>query len=167
MKKTTLLFLIGIIFTSCATTKTGTVKTMDIIGPGVLHMPVVVDLDVKQTKATTTETFSNTKSLEIAKNEVVRKLTKEQNADLLVEPTFESKTSNGKTTLTVVGFPANYKNFRSIEEKDLKLLEVKPGYLQKAETYQPTVVEKKRKKGVGWIILAVVLAGIGAATAGF
>ena len=106
---------------------------MDVVGPGVIHKPVVVDLNVKSEKVEVTTTFNGIESLENAKNNVVRKLLKEQDADVLVEPTFETVTKNGKTELTVKGWPANtYNNFRPIEEKDLKLLEVKPSYLQKS-----------------------------------
>lgn len=103
-------------------------------------------------------------SLDAAKNEAVRDLLKEKNADILVEPTFDSSTKMGKTTLTVHGWVANYKNFRPVEEKDIKFLEIKPNYLQKAETYQP-VTEKKKTKGLGWLVVAgLAIAGGIAAT---
>jgi hypothetical protein len=158
MKKLIFLFTLSALVASCSVTKSGTAKSMDIIGPGVLHKPVVVDLNVKPEKAEVTTTFTGIESVENAKNEVVRKLLKEQNADVLVEPTFETISKNGKTELTVKGWPATYKNFRPIEEKDLKLLEVKPSYLQKAETYQPVIQEKKNRAGL-WIALSAILVG--------
>lgn len=158
MKKIILLFTLGIVFTSCSVTRSGTAKSMDIVGPGVLHKPVVVDLNVSSEKSEVTSTFSGIESMDNAKNDVVRKLLKEKNADVLVEPTFETMTKNGKTELTVRGWPATYKNFRPIEEKDLKLLEVKPSYLQKAETYQAVTEEKKKSKGI-WVILGTILIG--------
>lgn len=158
MKKIILLFTLGIVITSCSVTKSGTAKSMDIIGPGVLHKPIVVDLNVKSEKSEVTTTFSGIESIQNAKNEVVRKLLKDQNADVLVEPTFETLSKNGKTELTVRGWPATYNNFRPIEEKDLKLLEVKPSYLQKAETYQPIIQEKKKRTGL-WIALSAILVG--------
>ncbi|UGS21863.1 hypothetical protein [Flavobacterium cyclinae] len=158
MRKITFLAFLGIILTSCSVTKSGTAKSMDVVGPGVIHKPVVVDLNVKPEKVEVTTTFNGIESLENAKNNVVRKLLKEQDADVLVEPTFETVTKNGKTELTVKGWPATYNNFRPIEEKDLKLLEVKPSYLQKADTYQPVIQEKK--KNTGWLVtLGVVLLG--------
>ena len=164
MKKIISIFLLGIILTSCSVTKSGTAKSMDIVGPGVIHKPVVVDLNVKQEKSEVTTTFSGIESLENAKNSVVRKLLKEQNADVLVEPTFETVTKNGKTELTVKGWPATYNNFRSIEEKDLKLLEVKPSYLQKAETYQPVLQEKSKNKGLLVTLGVILVGGLVAAT---
>ena len=84
-------------------------------------------------------------SLEAAKNEIVRNLLNENNADLLVEPKFESKTKNGKTDLTVTGWLAFYKNFRTIEEKDIKLLELRPAVINRVETNQSTILEKVKK----------------------
>lgn len=149
MRKITFLFALGVMFTSCSVTKSGTAKSMDIVGPGVIHKPIVVDLDVNQVKSVSTSTFSGIESMQNAKNDVVRQLLKEHNADVLVEPTFETESKNGKTQLTVKGWPATYKNFRPIEEKDLKFLEVRPNYLQKAETYQPVMQEKSKIKVYG------------------
>jgi DNA/RNA endonuclease YhcR with UshA esterase domain len=164
MKKA-MFILISLSLISCSTTKSGTAKTMDIVGSGVIHKPVIVDLDVKQEKASKTVVLTNVLSLDNAKNEAVRELLKEKSADILVEPTFDSKTKNGKTELTVYGWTANYKNFRQVEEKDIKLLEISPS-LRKAETYQP-VVEKKKGKGLGWAIGgAAILVGAIIATSG-
>jgi hypothetical protein len=43
--------LISLSLMSCSTTKSGTAKTIDIVGAGVIHKPIVVDLEVKQEKA--------------------------------------------------------------------------------------------------------------------
>ena len=110
---------------SCKTVKTGTAKSIDILGTGVIHTPVIVDLDVNQQKISKTIILKNMVSLENAKSEIIRELLNENNADLLVEPKFISKTKNGKTEVTVTGWLAFYKNFRSLEEKDIDLLKVK------------------------------------------
>jgi len=81
-------------------------------------------------------------SLTNAKNEIIRVLLNENNADLLVEPKFDSKTKNGKTELTVTGWLAYYKNFRTIEEKDLKLIEIRPAVIRQVETNQSSLLEK-------------------------
>ncbi len=157
MKKIILLS-IAITLTSCSTSKSGTAKTMDIAGPGIIHKPVVADLDVKQDKVEKTVEVKNLTSLENAKNEVVRDLLKERNADILVEPSFYSTTKGSKTELTVFGWTANYKNFRQVEEKDIKFLEIKPSLLQKADVYQP--ITEKKKSSIGWIIAGgLIIAG--------
>ena len=163
MKKV-LLLLSLIILASCSTTKSGTSKSIDIVGPGVIHKPVIADLDVSQEKISASSTFERLESMEVAKNEVIRKALKNSNADVLVEPTFESTTTNGKTDLTVSGWPAKYKNFRQVNEEDIKFLEIQPHYLRKAEVSETSTVEKKRGNGLLWIIL-VLAAGAGAAAA--
>lgn len=166
MKKVVLSLAIAGALVSCATTKTGTAKTIDIVGSGVMYKPVIADLNIQQEKVSKTVTVSNIESLEVAKNQAVRELIKENKADLLVEPTYESSTQNNRTELTVYGWPATYKNFRQVEEKDLKFLEIKPSYLQKAETTQPAVQEKKGN-GLLWGILgAAAIAGVAIAVTG-
>jgi hypothetical protein len=135
--------LLSLTLFSCQTVKTGTAKSIDISGVGVIHKPVIADLDVKKEKKTKTIMLKNLESLENAKNEIIRELLNENNADLLVEPKFESKTKNGKTELTVTGWLAYYKNFRTIEEKDIKLLEVRPAIINRVETSQSSILEKK------------------------
>lgn len=166
MKKILLTGILAFAMISCSTVQSGTSKTIDIVGAGVIHKPVIADLNVNQEKVSKTVTFSNMESIEISKNNVVRELLKEKNADVLVEPTYESTTKNGVTELTVYGWTATYKNFRQIEEKDIKFLEVKPTFIQKAETSQ-SAVETKKIGGLGWIIggAAVVIGAVLAATA--
>ena len=164
MKKILLLAFAVSSLISCSTVQSGTSKTMDIVGTGVIHKPVIADLNVSQEKVSRTMTFTNLQSLETAKNSVVRELLKEKDADVLVEPTFDSSTKNGTTELTVYGWAATYKNFRQVEEKDLKVLEVRPNFIQKAETTQPAT-ELKKGGGIGWIIggAALVVAAVLAA----
>ena len=157
MNKLLLVFSASVMLTSCVTTRIGTAKTMDITGQGVMHKPVIVDLDVKQEKVSKTVILKDVVSIDNAKNEVVRDLLREKNADVLVEPSFDSKTKNSTTELTVFGYAASYKNFRNIEEKDIKFLELKPNALQKADVYQP-VVNNGKGKGKGlWILLGSLL----------
>lgn len=138
--------LIALLFTSCATTSTGSSKSLDIVGPGVLHLPVVADLEVSQQRVSYSKTFSVTGEVgSTAKNEVIRELLKQHNSDVLIEPIFESTKSGAKLELTVTGFPAKYKNFRTIQKSDIELIEATPGFIQKAEENISGVILNKKK----------------------
>ena len=153
--------------TSCTVLKTNTAKTMDIYGSGVIQKPVVVDLDVKEAKVTGTSTETQGKAIDMIKQEAVADAIKKASADILVEPTFETITSNGKITVTVTGFPGTYKNFRIIKDtNDVKLL--KAGIIHKAEVYEPTKVSpKKNPKAAiigtvtGLLLMFVILGAAG------
>lgn len=142
-------FIIAAAFSSCSVVKTTTSKSFDIYGAGVVQTPVLVDLDVEETKVTGTASGSTSESFESIKQKAVANAIEVANADVLVEPTFKTTTSNGTVFAEVVGFPATYKNFRTIQEKDIDLLEA--GIVQKAEVYEPKSDNKKpNKKGVIW-----------------
>lgn len=132
------------ILTSCSVVKTNTSKTMDIYGAGVLHKPVIVDLEVKEIRVTGMATLTKGVSLEPVKQEAVADALRKSGADVLVEPKFETKTSGGRTTATVTGFPATYKNFRSITLEDVKLLRV--GVTQKAAVSESGNLLKKKRR---------------------
>lgn len=150
MKKNIFLILgFALMLSSCMVIKTNTNKTMDIYGAGVIQKPVLVDLDVKETKVVGTATASQNISVEIVKQEAVTDALKKSNADVLVEPKFETVTSAGKTTATVTGFPATYKNFRPVTADDVKLMDV--GITQKASVYEQPKTQPK-KGGVGAIV---------------
>ena len=132
------------ILTSCSVVKTNTSKTLDIYGAGVLHKPVIVDLEVKEIRVTGMATLTKGVSLEPVKQEAVADALRKSGADVLVEPKFETKTSGGRTTATVTGFPATYKNFRSITLEDVKLLRV--GVTQKAAVSESGNLLKKKRR---------------------
>ncbi|MBK7572643.1 MAG: hypothetical protein IPI10_13805 [Bacteroidetes bacterium] len=96
---------------------------MKINGAVLYKKPVVVDLMIGETKLTGHSISSSGTSLDIAKDETVSAALKSVNADVLVEPTFSYESKTSKTEVTVVGWPANYINFRSIKADDIPLLE--------------------------------------------
>ncbi|MES2429435.1 MAG: hypothetical protein V4556_00785 [Bacteroidota bacterium] len=144
---------------SCSVTKSKTIttKTLDIYGAGVIHKPILVDLDVKETKVTGTATVYQASSLEEVKQLAVADAVKKVNCDVLVEPVYVTETSNGKTVATVTGFPATYKNFRAVKSEDIPLLQV--GIIQKAQVAEPPSLIQKVRKGKGGLVLLSILAG--------
>jgi DNA/RNA endonuclease YhcR with UshA esterase domain len=145
MKTKILLFAIAVVLlSSCSVVKTYTAKTTEIYGSGVIQKPVIVDLEVTETKVSGTATESSGIGLEAIKNLAVANAVKKAGADVLIEPQFETETRSGMTTATVTGFPGIYRNFRPIQIDDVELLKV--GILQKANVYQPSSEEKKKLK---------------------
>ena len=147
--------------TSCGTTKASTTKSMDIYGSGVIQKPVVVDLNVSQTRVNGYAKEGSSESLETIKQKAINDALKKANADVLIEPKFDIETKNGSTTAVVSGWPATYNNFRSITAEDIPLLEA--GVLQKAEAYAPPLTEKKSKALVFLGTLLIVGASVGLA----
>ncbi len=136
MKKIVLTLAAVALLTSCSVTKTGTAKSIDITGAGVIHTPVTADLEVDDQKASHTITLKKVENKTEARNTAIRELLALKNADVLVEPTYTTETSRGKTKLTVTGWPARYVNFRKMTEEDRALIEFLPQY-KKAESSQP------------------------------
>ncbi len=118
--------IVAIAFTSCGVSsksKTSTVKTMDIVNGGVYTKPLLADLDVKETKVTATAKGTLSKEgIDFVKNQAVASALKTTNGDILVEPKYEVETVNDDITVTVTGFPANYKNFRQLKAEDSTFL---------------------------------------------
>lgn len=148
------------LFASCSQQlTTSTAKVMDIYGGGVMQKTVVADMEVKEIKVSGIAIGPASKS-ETTKHEAVVEAIKKANADILVEPKFETSTYRGKTTVTASGFPGYYKNFRSMVAEDTLLLKV--GLLQKADTYNPPVTAKKKSSGSGGVAVLVILAAAAA-----
>lgn len=162
-----LLYAIAVCVASCATIQpVETARYMNIYGPGVLHNPVIADLDVKSTKVQGTATgySTNAKALEV---EAIANAVRSAAADLLVEPMFTHEPAGGSRILvTVTGFPANYKNFRPATQADLPLVEA--GIAQRANVVQATTEPARKKNGQGGIIVAIIvlMAVVGAALSG-
>ena len=129
---------------SCSSMKstTNTAKTLPIYGAGVIQKPVIVELDVKQSKVTATVSGKLGSNVETLKAEAVSAAVKNAAADVLIEPTYTIVTNRGASTVTVSGFPATYKNFRDIRIEDVPL--IKAGILQTARVAEPTTIWGKK-----------------------
>lgn len=144
MKGFLALFAIVVTLASCRGTKavTNTSKTLNIYGAGVIQKPVIVDLDVKQTKVTAIAKGKLGSNIEALKAEAVSVAVKNAQADVLVEPTYTIVSDRGVSTVTVSGFPATYKNFRDITAEDVPL--IKAGILQIARVAEPTTISRTK-----------------------
>ncbi|MDX9695718.1 MAG: hypothetical protein RBT49_08010 [Bacteroidales bacterium] len=98
--------------------------------------PTVADLNVSDTRITHVETFQNTLkesdlnnieesgTVQYFKNFTIAQAVKKYNADVIVAPIFDIKTSEdfSTITITVIGYPANYINFRKATSDDINLV---------------------------------------------
>lgn len=155
------------VLTSCAILTTRTTKVMKVAHQEIIQNPVVVDLEVKETKVSGIAEGKANLGLEAIKQEALVKALEQTNADILVEPVYKTQRKFRKITVNVTGYPASYKNFRPMKESDLSILDNK-----KAKSVQPQekTIETKNKKsilkyilyGLGTILLLNVVLGVGA-----
>ena len=107
---------------------------MDINGAGIIHKPVLVDLNVNENKVTVMVNGEKRMPLEIVKQNAVAKALSKEYADVLIGPVFEIETYRKRFNVTVTGWSATYKNFRAMEDSDMSMLQI--GFQQK-----PVVIE--------------------------
>lgn len=155
MKHITLALLGCLALASC-TTRSRTVKTLGIYGPGVLQNPVVADLDVRAEKVTGTAT-GNSRGVAALQDDAIADALAKAQADVLVEPMFQTVNNGGRTTVTATGFPATYTNMRAATTVDKPMLEI--GALHAATASDPFDQEKQqhKAKGRGWWLAGGVL----------
>jgi len=114
-----------VLFTGCVTVTSRTLaeeaKIAYMRDTGVFHIPVIAELEVSQTKITGTASGTN-ENFELLRVRAVNNALAANNADVLLEPRFSYESTARGMTVRVTGFPANYKNFRSITERDTVLI---------------------------------------------
>lgn len=166
MKHIVIIACCTLFFASCTSIfKTTTYKTSDVNGVGVIQNPVLVDLDVQEAKIEATVNAKRGSSIEAVKEEAIIKAVKLAQADVLVEPQFDVESSKAGVTVTVKGFPAHYKNFRSAKPEDMALLKSKSS--RQANVYKSTTNENKitRKADRGTKVALVTILGFSVAAA--
>lgn len=98
--------------------------------------PTAADLKVAEVRISHIETFPNTLkqsdiddiensgAVSYMKNFTIAQAVKKYNADVIVAPIFDIKTSEdfSTITITVIGYPANYINFRKATPEDVNLV---------------------------------------------
>lgn len=135
--------------------KNQTTRTTDIYGAGVIHLPVVADLDVDGAKVISK--VSGTGTVVAFKRDAISNATELSNADVIAQPTFKITTSGTRTTAEVEGYPAKYSNFRHLSVEEIPLIEA--GVWQRpAENEEPVQIKKKRGAGVA-ILSTILLVG--------
>ena len=160
MRILTLMCLSMLLMASCNNSvyKSHTAKSMEIYGPGVMHLPVVADLSVRKVKVSFSvndkNTSMNTRQLREA---AIAGALQEHKADVLVEPSFSLERHRGVSTITVSGWPADYTQFRTMDTTDIRLMEA--GTLHRADTSMPVADTERPRKRIG-AALALGLTGV-------
>ena len=156
MKHIHLVIALSILFlASCTTQHAITTKTTDIYGVGVIQKPVLADMEVKEEKTSATINARGKRINDDLKNKAVAEAVKKSNADVLVEPRFETDIKGRKMTVTVTGFPATYKNFHTIKQDEVELLKV--AKVKQVETMDAIQTKSKGGKLVLAVGLGIVL----------
>lgn len=155
MKNIYLFIAVSILFlASCTSQHAITTKTADIYGAGVIQKPVLADMEVKEEKTSATINARGKRINDDLKNQAVAEAVKKSNADVLVEPRFESTIKGRKITLTVTGFPATYKNFHTIKQDEVELL--KAGKVQQVNTMDTNQIKAKGGKAVLFLGIGII-----------
>ena len=128
MKNNIYIFLfLSLYLASCKTTQAPfkahykDLETQDITDKQVIQTPVIVDLDVAETKVTGSYSAENVQ-VEYAKNKALADAVAKSGADVLVEPIYEVDINDKTVSVTVNGYPGKYKNFRKPQAQDSVLL---------------------------------------------
>ena len=138
--KATLILLVALFVTSCMSSSYLTYHKYDestarYMNPAMTSgyiTPTIADLNVSKTKISETEIYKNTltsedmnsaensPTIEYLKNYTVSKAVKKHNADVIVAPIFDIKTSEDGETIEVniSGYPVNFVNFRNVKAAD-------------------------------------------------
>lgn len=146
----------AILFSSCYVTKTKSAMSYDIYGNGVIQKPVICDLEVRESKVSGTS-ITHSSINESARQFAIADALEKANADVLIEPRFSSETRNGRTEITVTGFPAVYKNFRPVVASDSTLVRI--GEKQIARPAAPVETKNNLNKAAAAVAALVALAG--------
>jgi hypothetical protein len=121
----------------------------DISGPTVIQKPVVADLEVGQERISGTVTDKRSVPLNELKRAALTDALTKSKSDVLVEPRYEVTTDARKTTVTVTGYPAKYKNFRPMEAKDTMFIDK----TQLSTSSKNPILKRqngRRNKIIGW-----------------
>jgi len=113
---------------STAVGKRNDVDVQNVYDSNIIQEPLVAKLEVAKTRVTGR---ADGKSIDLiaVKEQAVNNALKQAQADVLVEPKFEITTQrNSNISVSVVGFPAMYTNFRSITEADTLWLNYPEAY---------------------------------------
>ena len=131
-----------LIFSSCITNytiKTASTKEVD--------FNVTADLEIAQTKIRYTYVY-NGRDVSVAKENAINEALKMHgDADILVSPQYEIKDLDIETEIIVSGYPAKYKNLRSVSV-DGTIFRTTKNKLTEDQPKVPTSIQNSTKEGL-------------------
>ena len=146
--KTIFFIFLAITSISCSTIfHAKETNTIDINEKGIEHTPLITDLDIRSEKVEG-KAFGSASTPTKLKAEAVADAVDKAKADLLIEPVYTIITSGSKSTVTVIGWPANYKNFRQMDIADTTVLIMAINELSEAPNSvdkQADLIQKDKK----------------------
>jgi hypothetical protein len=134
--------------------------------------PIVADIKVEKRKIEGMATVENSKyaasAMQEAKNLAILDAVNRGDADLLVQPMFETQSTSTTTTAKVTGYAAKYKEFRSLTASDTAsfLLRSRMEYSSLIAVATPptqvNVTQQQKKPGgkILGVLAAVVLVAL-------
>lgn len=102
--------------------KSADVKTANIWGPKTTQIPTLADLDVKEQKVKGYHVGKKGVLMTNLKALAVTDALNKSNADVLVEPRYTLVSTGSEISIKVSGYPATYRNFRALEQKDTTIV---------------------------------------------
>lgn len=129
MKTYHYILLLSVLLASCGTLKKYDSKAVS-IDCSVIQCPTIAELDVQKNSISGSaewqeKWFARSIPLSVRKGNLIAELTLQAKADVLVEPRFtfeQGQAGRNSRKLTVTGYPATFKNFRSATPADFELL---------------------------------------------
>ena len=156
MKKLIILCtLFVLILCSCSTTQFVSYSEFRTVDPrqSFTAIPLIADLQVNETRITyseklvaSTEKLSSSQALKLIddlKSSVLSRAAKKYDADVIVAPIIDvQQTATNAFTISIVGYPAVYKNIRNATKDDSWFIQVEP-----AKQAEPTPSNKIKLLG--------------------
>jgi hypothetical protein len=163
MKKHLLILVLTTALFSCQVIKSSDVKTAEIYGPKITQTPTLADLEVIEKKVKGKAEGNSGSSISGLKALAVSDALKKSNADILVEPRYDVLQTSSKIFVEVNGYPATYKNFRAMEEKDSTIVQYSLMQYSTGKSNQGSldVSKKSGKTALGVLFGAIIISAIG------
>ena len=138
-----ILILSGCATATPQTTTTGHARTRQITDAPIVHIPVVADLTISQTKVTGVAegNIYAMGGVEAIRTLAIINALRPTNADILIQPTYELTQRGNHVRIEVTGFPASYNNFRNINSNDVNLL-----YMHRERPATPPHSQPQRRR---------------------